>query len=142
VRVQGLHAEQSQGTSRGAQNADKTLTIDPKARGVHRVTPIALPHPRTGRPVLYVSEQQTREIVELSGAEGDELLDALLDHLYEPANMFEHEWRDGDLVAWDNLAVQHARPTVTMEGPARTLRRAVVPPAWLWSEYQQYAASS
>jgi hypothetical protein len=33
--------------------------------------------------------------------------------------------------------VQHARPRVTMEGPARTLRRSVVPPGWLWAA--QYA---
>jgi hypothetical protein len=38
--------------------------------------------------------------------------------------------------------VQHARPEVSMDGPARTLRRAVVPPAWLWAEYQQYAKTS
>jgi alpha-ketoglutarate-dependent taurine dioxygenase len=141
-RVAGLHAVQSQGTNRGTQAADDKLTIDPKASGVSRVTPIALPHPRTGRLVLYVSEQQTREIVEIPGPEGDELLDALLEHLYRPSNMLSHEWRDGDLVAWDNLAVQHARPEVSMDGPARTLRRAVVPPAWLWAEYQQYAKTS
>ncbi|HEY6532690.1 MAG TPA: TauD/TfdA family dioxygenase [Acidimicrobiales bacterium] len=142
ARAEGLHAVQAQGTKRGTQDGDEKLTIDPKASGVHRETPIALPHPRTGRPVLYVSEQQTSEIVELPGDEGEELLDALLAHVYRPENMVEHEWRDGDLVAWDNVAVQHARPEVTMEGPARTLRRAVVPPPWLWSEYKQYAASS
>jgi len=142
ARVEGLHVVQCQGTSRGVQDGDEKLTIDPNAKGVSRVTPIAQAHPRTGRPVLYVSEQQTREIVELPGAEGDALLDQLLDHLYQPENMLEHEWRDGDLVAWDNLAVQHARPEVTMDGPARTLRRAVVPPPWLWAGIQEYAASS
>jgi hypothetical protein len=44
-------------------------------------------------------------------------------------------------VAWDNLAVQHARPNVAMDGPVRTLRRAVVPPAWLWSGIEAYAKS-
>jgi alpha-ketoglutarate-dependent taurine dioxygenase len=142
ARVEGLHVVQAQGTLRGLQDGDEKLTIDPNAKGVSRVTPIAQAHPRTGRPVLYVSEQQTREIVEVPGAEGDALLDQLLDHLYQPENMLEHEWRDGDLVAWDNLAVQHARPEVTMDGPARTLRRAVVPPPWMWAGIQEYAASS
>jgi alpha-ketoglutarate-dependent taurine dioxygenase len=88
--------------------------------------------------VLYVSEQQTREIVELPAEEGNRLLDELLDHLYRPENLLKYEWRDGDFVAWDNLAVQHARPDVAMDGPARTLRRAVVPPSWLWADAQPY----
>jgi alpha-ketoglutarate-dependent taurine dioxygenase len=142
TRVEGLHVVQSQGTNRGKQTDDKGLTIDPRASGVSRVTPLGLVHPRTGKTVLYVSEQQTREVVELSEDESDELLDALLEHLYSPANVLEYQWRDGDFVAWDNLAVQHARPDVPMDGPARTLRRAVVPPSWLWGEYQQYATSS
>ena len=133
ARVEGLHAIQSQGTYRGAENEDEDLTIDPRAIGRHRTTPIALRHPRTGRTVLYVGEQQTREIVELPGEEGAALLDALLAHLYRPENVLEHTWHTGDFVAFDNLAVQHARPQVTLEGPARTLRRSVVPPGWLWS---------
>ena len=50
--------------------------------------------------------------------ESEELLEALFSHLYDPAHIFEHEWREGDLVAWDNLAIQHARSTVTREGPS------------------------
>jgi alpha-ketoglutarate-dependent taurine dioxygenase len=142
ARVEGLHVVQSQGTNRGKQADDKGLTIDPRASGVSRVTPLGLVHPRTGKTVLYVSEQQTREVVELPEDESNGLLDALLDHLYAPVNLLEYQWRDGDFVAWDNLAVQHARPDVPMDGPARTLRRAVVPPGWLWGEYQQLATSS
>ena len=142
ARVEGLHVVQSQGTYRGMQDDDGGLTTDPKARGVHRITSLGLTHPRTGQTVLYVSEQQTREVVELPADESNALLDALLAHLYDPANLLQHEWRKGDFVAWDNLAVQHARPDVAMDGPARTLRRAVVPPSWLWSEYAQYAAGS
>jgi alpha-ketoglutarate-dependent taurine dioxygenase len=142
ARAEALHVVQSQGTNRGQQADDKGLTVDPRASGVSRVTPLALAHPRTGRTVLYTSEQQTREIVELEGEEGVALLDSLLEHLYSPENLLQYEWRDGDFVAWDNLAVQHARPDVPMDGPARTLRRSVVPPAWLWGEYQQYAKES
>jgi hypothetical protein len=36
-------------------------------------------------------------------------------------------------VAWDNVRVQHARADVRRDGPARTLRKAVVPPPWLWA---------
>jgi hypothetical protein len=42
----------------------------------------------------------------------------------DPKNIVEHHWRTSDLVVWDNIALQHARPNVTAEGPARTLRKA------------------
>jgi len=142
ARVEGLHVVQAQGTMRGVQDGDEKLTIDPNANGVNRVTPLAMTHPRTGRTLLYVSEQQTREVVELPADESDELLDELLAHLYSSDNLLEHEWHDGDLVAWDNLSVQHARPEVTMDGPARTLRRAVVPPPWMWAGIKEYEAAS
>jgi len=51
------------------------------------------------------------------------LLEALFAHMYTPANTLQHEWREGDLILWDNLACQHARPDVKIEGTARTLRK-------------------
>jgi hypothetical protein len=41
--------------------------------------------------------------------------------------VLDHEWRRGDLVVWDNLAVQHARGNVEIEGPERTLRKVIGP---------------
>ena len=38
--------------------------------------------------------------------------------------MYEHHWRNGDLVIWDNVALQHARPPIA-DGTRRTLRRVV-----------------
>jgi alpha-ketoglutarate-dependent taurine dioxygenase len=92
-----------------------------------RTTPVALPHPHTGDTVLYVSQQMTREIAGLSPAESEELLEELFDHLYRAESIYEHDWRTHDLVAWDNIAVQHARPNVTLEGPVRTLRKVFAP---------------
>jgi hypothetical protein len=49
--------------------------------------------------------------------------------LYDPAFVFEHEWRQGDVVIWDNLALQHSREAFR-EGQdgTRDLRRVVVNP--------------
>lgn len=92
-----------------------------------RSTPIGLTHPRTGDTVLYVSQQMTQVIDSLPKAESDGLLDELFSHLYRTEAIYEHDWRPHDLVAWDNIAVQHARPNVTLEGPARTLRKVFAP---------------
>jgi len=89
--------------------------------------PVAHRHPRTGATLLYVSQGMTKEIVGLSIDESESLLDELFAHMYAPGNVCEHEWQRGDLLMWDNLAVQHARPHVSVEGPVRTLRKVAWP---------------
>ena len=91
----------------------------------HTLRPVLWPHRNTGEPILAVWEQQTDAIVPLPDDESTALVEELLAHLYQPAHIYEHEWRAGDLVVWDNHAVQHARPDVgTAE--ARTLRRVCI----------------
>jgi taurine dioxygenase len=97
--------------------------IDPTApRATH---PLVLAHPRTGTPILYVGEMQAERVVELEPDESRALLDDLLAHLYRPEHRYDHAWDVGDLVVWDNLALQHGRGAVTDDGP-RTLRRVAL----------------
>ena len=84
-------------------------------------------HPRTGRSLLYVSQQCTIDIEGLPDDENEALLEELFDHLYAEGLVLEHHWREGDLVIWDNVAVQHGRGTVDLEGPERTLRKVFGP---------------
>ena len=87
------------------------------------VRPVVLSHPRTGRVLLYVSQQATIEILGLPEEQNETLLAELFTYLYDPSAILRHEWRKGDLVVWDNVAVQHGRGNVTLEGPERTLRK-------------------
>jgi taurine dioxygenase len=129
-RVDGLRVVHGEGqhTYEGDDYASHPGELDRT-----HTTPIAISHPRTGKTLLYVSEQQTREVVDLSRAESDALLAELFAHLYDDDHCLVHQWCERDLVAWDNLTVQHARADVQLHGPVRTLRKAVVPPPWLWS---------
>ena len=88
---------------------------------------IAWTHPRTGRTILYVCEQMTKEIVGLEPNESERLLEQLFTYLYDPAAQWHHNWRAGDLVVWDNLAIQHPRQNVGIDGPSRTLRKVARP---------------
>jgi alpha-ketoglutarate-dependent taurine dioxygenase len=87
------------------------------------VRPVVLRHPRTGRMLLYVSQQATIEILGFDGEKNEALLAELFAYLYEPSAIVEHEWRTGDLVVWDNIAIQHGRGIVSRDGPERTLRK-------------------
>jgi taurine dioxygenase len=87
--------------------------------------PVLKPHPRTGEPILYLNASHSDRIVELSAGESESLIQELFARLYDPANRYEHRWRRGDLIVWDNLALQHARPPVP-HGVARTLQRVEI----------------
>ncbi len=88
-------------------------------------------HPTTGAPYLFVSELHTRRVVGAHVVDSTTVLDALEDHLYAPDNQCLHQWATGDLVVWDNLALQHGRPApdasrgATASERVRRLRRVV-----------------
>jgi taurine dioxygenase len=98
------------------------------------VHPVVVPHPITGERGLYVNEMQVAEILGLDDETSDRLLDRLLSVLYDDVNIYEHEWRNGDLVVWDNLSVQHARRAVAEVAP-RTLRRVVFGEKAPWEQW-------
>jgi alpha-ketoglutarate-dependent taurine dioxygenase len=97
----------------------------------HFRQPIIVTNPGSGRKALYVSRQNTMWIEGMERAEGDTLLEQLFDFAEDEANVYEHVWRPGDLLMWDNLACLHAR-TDWPEGQARTLRRCTVEGDRLW----------
>jgi taurine dioxygenase len=82
-------------------------------------------HPRTGAEFLTAEEQQTSHFLGIPESEGEEILAALLDRLYAPDNVYEHHWAVGDLVLWDNVALQHGRPAWP-DSAERSMRRICV----------------
>jgi alpha-ketoglutarate-dependent taurine dioxygenase len=124
-RVAGLSALHTAGEVRRGDLTN--VLVSTVQRPPTSTQPIAKLHPRTGATVLYVCEQMTKEIVGLTHTESEALLEALFEHMYDPAAQFQHEWRQNDFVVWDNVAIQHARPNVNSDGPARTLRKAASP---------------
>jgi alpha-ketoglutarate-dependent taurine dioxygenase len=130
AKVEGRSAVQHYDvdTYRKRADGDADVLISTYQTGEDFVTtPIGYIHPRTGQTILYVCQQTTQRIEGVTLAESDAILDALFDHLYAPTKEFAHRWQQGDLVFWDNLAVQHARPNVAIEGPPRTLRKTMAP---------------
>jgi taurine dioxygenase len=82
-------------------------------------------NPHNGRDCLWVSQMQTAALVGMEREEGRALLHRIFAHLYAPESVFEHRWRKGDLLIWDNIALQHARGEIADVGP-RVLQRVIV----------------
>ncbi len=75
----------------------------------HAVHPVIRTHPETGGKVLYVNRLMTEEIDGMAPEESTEILAALFATIERPEFVYEHVWRRGDLIIWDNRCVQHAR---------------------------------
>jgi len=91
----------------------------------HRIQPIAVSHPVTGRKALYVSPLITARIEDTPVAEGERLLDELFEFTRNSELIHEHVWRPGDLVMWDNWCSCHAR-TDFPGTERRMLRRCTI----------------
>lgn len=84
------------------------------------IHPVVRTHPRTGRKCLYVCDGYTTRILGIPEAESMALLRELFAHVVKPEFLYRHRWRVGDLLMWDNCAVQH-KATFDYAPPLRRL---------------------
>lgn len=91
----------------------------------HQVQPIFITHPATGRKSLYVSRLMTARIEGMPKAESEEILAQLFDISEDPSIVYEHKWKIGDLVCWDNWCSIHMRKDFPREEP-RLMRRCTI----------------
>ncbi len=89
------------------------------------VHPMVRTHPDTGRKALFVNRLMTWSIEGMDEAESTMLLDRLFDHMEQPQFIYDHKWRVGDLLLWDNRCTLHAR-TDFSDQERRLLRRVVI----------------
>ncbi len=73
------------------------------------VHPLVCVHPESGRRMLYLGRRRNAYIVGLELAESEALLDELWSYVSRPEFAWEHAWRVGDLVLWDNRCTMHRR---------------------------------
>lgn len=100
----------------------RSLPIDPPASLPRAFHDVVMKHPATGENILYVTEMHSAFIEGFERSESDALLAELFAQLYAPENVYEHHWVNGDLLIWDNLALQHGRPSLEGCTPRRLQR--------------------
>lgn len=93
-------------------------------RPVHK--PLVMPHRLTGRPYLEFCMIHTAGFVGMTHRDGHELLGELLGHATEPANVYYHQWRPGDVVIWDEHATMHRNAGDFPPEQRRIMLRAMV----------------
>ena len=90
------------------------ITKDNDIKDIRTITPdvkhpMVLKQPVSERKGLYFDPLQTYGIEDMDVSESRPLLDELTAHITQPNFIFEHRWRRGDIVLWDNCRVLHRR---------------------------------
>jgi taurine dioxygenase len=108
-RVEGLKIKHD-GTynSGGYVRAGVTPTDDPPT-SPGTLHPLVCTHPATARRMLYLGRRRNAYIAGLEPAASEALLDELWSYAVRPEFAWEHVWRVGDLVLWDNRCTMHRR---------------------------------
>ncbi|MBT5812423.1 MAG: TauD/TfdA family dioxygenase [Rhodospirillaceae bacterium] len=105
-RVDGLKAvhayESSRSPRRMAPRTEEEVTETPNVEH-----PLVRKHPRTGGRALYMSTTRLERIVDMDREESNALVDELLAHATQPKFVYDHEWRTGDMLIWDNRCTMH-----------------------------------
>ncbi|MFT5483436.1 MAG: taurine dioxygenase [Halieaceae bacterium] len=94
------------------------------------VYPAVVTHPISGRKILEVVEQFLDRVITpqqfgLSNDESIELLERLVAHTQKPEFTYFHQWREGDMVLWDNWRAMHCT-TGTKPGIKRVINRTTI----------------
>ena len=105
-----------------------TPTDDPhKAPGAWH--PAVCRHPVTGVPALYLGRRRNSYVEGLSPADSNALLDQLWELATRPEFTYEHRWRVGDLVMWDNRCTMHRRDPFN-SSTRRVMHRTQIKGKW------------
>lgn len=83
------------------------LTDEQKQQAPDVTHPVVRNHPLTGKKCLFINETYAFGITGMPEDEGRALIQELQAHITRPENVYRHQWREGDLIIWDNTAAQH-----------------------------------
>ncbi len=85
----------------------ETVTDLTKVPGA--IQPMVRTHPETGKKALFLGRRINAYVIGLSVDESEALLDELWAHTVQGKFTWRQEWREGDLIWWDNRCAMHRR---------------------------------
>ncbi|HAA91114.1 MAG TPA: hypothetical protein DCE33_01625, partial [Rhodospirillaceae bacterium] len=69
--------------------------------------PLARLHVPTGEKTLFMNPQRMEDVIGLDRADSDAMLDDMIAHADNPEFHWDHQWRQGDMLVWDNRCSMH-----------------------------------
>jgi taurine dioxygenase len=124
-RIAGLNIKHDGTYNSGGYVRQGVTATDDPLTSPGAVHPLVCTHPNTGRRMLYLGRRRNAYLVGLTLAESEALLDELWTFVDQPRFAWEHVWRVGDLVIWDNRCTMHRRDAFD-PGSRRVMHRTQV----------------
>jgi taurine dioxygenase len=87
--------------------------------------PVFRTHEETGRKAVYVNRLMTVGVEGMAADQSKAALDVVFDHSENEDWVYEHVWRPGDFIVWDNRCSMHAR-TDFSAGERRLMMRTTI----------------
>ena len=106
-RLDGLKAVHGYDTMRAPARAMARTAVEVEETP-DVVHPLIRTHEDTGRKAIYFNPNRTDHVVGMDRKESDELLDWLHAHITQPKYRYDHAWRRGDILLWDNRCLVHS----------------------------------
>jgi taurine dioxygenase len=108
-RIEGARVRHDASTTSAGELRRGATTVADVRRSEGAVHPAIRTHPETGRPCLYLGRRRNAYVEGLDIEQSEALLDELWALCRDPRFAYEHAWRAGDLLMWDNRCVIHRR---------------------------------
>jgi taurine dioxygenase len=124
-RLSGLKAVHSYDTMRAPGRAQARNEME-KQETPDVVHPLVRTHEDTGSKAIYFNPNRTDHIVGMDRKDSDELLDWLYAHFTQPKYRYDHAWRPGDILLWDNRSLIHSVNTDYPVGQTRKHQRILL----------------
>jgi len=109
ARIAGLKIKHDGTYNSGGYVRQGVTATDDPLTSPGAVHPLGCTHPNTGRRMLYLGRRRNAYLLGLALADSEALLDELWSFVDRPQFAWEHVWRVGDLVLWDNRCTMHRR---------------------------------
>ena len=108
-RISGLKIKHDGTYNSGGYVRQGVTATDDPLTSPGAVHPLVCTHPDTTRRMLYLVRRRNAYLVGLELGDSEALLDELWSFVDRPEFAWEHIWRVGDLVMWDNRCTMHRR---------------------------------
>jgi taurine dioxygenase len=124
-RIAGLKIKHDGTFNSGGYVRQGVTPTDDPITSPGAVHPLVCTHPDTGRRMLYLGRRRNAYLAGLELKISEALLDELWSFVDRPEFAWEHVWRVGDLVLWDNRCTMHRRDAFD-PGSRRIMHRTQV----------------
>ncbi len=125
TRIAGLRAVHNLDFSRTRRHGEDLMTEEQKRAKPPVDQPIVRTHPETGRKCLYLGDH-AEYIVGMPYDEGRAMIEELNAMAPHPDLTYEHRWKTGELIVWDNRCLLHRATAYDPATQGRVIRRCTV----------------